>query len=111
MSLQSKWFDDLRAPARPVEAPPLVPDKPKRRTIDYTKRRQGGPGLGTPAQDEVAAFIKRRLESGEGSPTVEDIRAHMEWKKRASAVDCLRRLAARGALPASFDKSELMFRR
>ena len=92
---KSKWFDDLRAPeAAGKPAPPR--SGPKAR---YYRRRGNGQ-----ARAQVIAFVTERLNAG-SSPTAEDVRVHMGWKNRQSAIDCLRKVV--DALPVKFDRSEI----
>lgn len=98
MSVTSKWFDDLRAPD-------VKPAASRMRRVRYS--RHHGCSGSTPSQDMVEEFIKARLAEG-CSPSIEDIRQHMQWQKRDSVKACLRKMAERGVLPRAFGRAELM---
>jgi len=98
---RSSWLTDIRVGATKKGSP--------KRPAPYKKKRQGGYGV-TPAQDEVAAFI--RAELGEGrQPTAESIRAHMGWAAVSSVRACLRTMAQNGKLPdgvPGYSRTELL---
>jgi hypothetical protein len=68
-----------------------------RRTCSKLVRAQRG--VGTPAQDDILAFVQRELADGRPVPTIRQMKDMLGWMKGSAVHDCLRRIVKRGAWP------------
>jgi hypothetical protein len=94
----SKWLNDMRI--NPESKPAQHAQEPSARP-GYA-RRYGRRGS-TPSADAVVEYIKLYLDRHDGrSPSLNEIRTHMGWKKNSSVQDCLQRLRQQGKTPSGF---------